>query len=261
MRKRLFVSAILAVAMLAAVPSFAAAATQAKTKTKLSVSLSSAEETYAEKPVVSGVLKTSKGKAVKGQRVALYLEGEKVASKKTDSKGRVRFTAELPDDVDAGEWRLVYGGSATYGTSRSAAKITEKMIHAYLTLDLEESGVDDEGNAYDLYVASVELNEGVLYGFEFDGEAFVKVGYEWDPELMDESDGYVEGFEFDASEDGQYQVYLYVKSPGAPGEDSGEVLEDSAVEAVEDSVDEEDPDGDVLEDEVDESTGFDLIVW
>ena len=145
MRKRLAIALALTALVVLAAPTLA----YAKTATRLTASLDTQWEHADTYCVLTGVLKTSTGAALKYQTVHLYYNGSKVSSKKTNSAGKVVFNLSLPGDDIAGMWQLRYAGTSAYGPSTSPTKLTQAHVHFQaeglvpMSSDLDGDGVAD----------------------------------------------------------------------------------------------------------------------
>lgn len=143
-RKRLPVFVSLVLAMSFALPSAAIA----KTRTRLSASVTSAYQHYDKTPYVTGTLKTSSGKVLGDKLVKLYRGTTYVASKRTDRRGKVKFRASLPGSLMSGTWKLKYAGNTRYFGATSLPKATK--IHVHYSgwaprIDGAAGGTEDEG--------------------------------------------------------------------------------------------------------------------
>lgn len=144
MRRRLTLFLMLALAACCLVPSVALA----KSSPRLTISTSSAWEHFDKKPVVTGRLTTPGGAPLAKATVKLYCGGRFVASKKTDSSGKVRFDASLPGSLMSGAWKLRYAGSRVHRAATSASKITRIHVHfegpaGFLGDILDDDALDD----------------------------------------------------------------------------------------------------------------------
>lgn len=173
MFRRVLVVGFLLVAMIMVAPSVAVA----KTKTKMSVSVSSSQEHADYDPILSGQLKTSRGKAVSKKSVVLYCNGRRLASARTNSKGRFSFRVVLPEDLDAGNWTVKYAGDRKYGSSKSRGITTARHIH--FSGPATSLGTDVDGYGSTLYVFGLtqDFAEGGFVDMYFSSAASVMVGY------------------------------------------------------------------------------------
>jgi hypothetical protein len=137
----------------------------AKTGTKLAVSLANGitMEHYGYVPALNATLKTSRGRAVKGVYVSLYCNGVKRATKKTNSSGKVSFTASTAAVGDYhGLWQVKYSGNSRYKGCSSVKKRTDVDLH-YLGEETVPAFYDYDDDSEGEYVVNIRLK---LYGGE-----------------------------------------------------------------------------------------------
>lgn len=216
MKKRLVLAVALALVVVCAMPTMAMAA--AKTKTKLGVSISSSSEHYDSVPTIKGTLKTSKGKAIKGQTVKLYCNGKYVATKKTDSKGRVKFKAMLPDNVTNGSWKLKYKGTKKYKAATSKAVKSKLHVHFDGPATPIATDVDDDGQT--LYVFKIErkLEKGRTYFMAFGAGVYAEIdNLGTGKTVFTSGDDVVDLLEFTAPADGTYAVIVVTRADWGGG--------------------------------------------
>lgn len=181
MRNRPLLFVVVVLMALVLLPSAAVA----KTKTKIAVSLSSTIEHADFTPTITGQLKTSRGKAIKKTTVYLYRDGVRVASAKTNSKGKVTFEAATSDDSNTALWTIRFSGDRKYKASNSPAKRTD---------------CDIDGQTFEA---------GRSYYMSFDQPVSVMVGYPMGSGFVSGSDGVpVYEFWFSAPTTSPYVVFL-----------------------------------------------------
>lgn len=144
MKKRALLLCLVVVLILSTMPS----AAYARTSTRLSVSVDAELEHHDFVPTLTGSLKTSRGTALKYKTVYLYFDGVKVASKRTNSSGKVYFDLILPGRNMDGSWYLRYPGSSTYGSCTSSHKATYLDIHYFVNNQVPvPKDIDDDNQA------------------------------------------------------------------------------------------------------------------
>lgn len=113
--------ALLVLVSLVVVCAIAPAGAFAKTRTVLKASLNKSTCTYGSPATLTGVLKTSTGKAIRSQYVSLYRGSTKIGRYKTSKSGKVTVKVKYAGKVS---WRYKYAGSKKYRSSASSSKTT-----------------------------------------------------------------------------------------------------------------------------------------
>ncbi len=209
MKKRLLVLCVLTLAVACVLPSTA----MAKTRTKLSVSVTSSYEHFDKDPYISGTLKTSSGRALKNKVVKLYCGSRYIGHQHTNSRGKVKFRAVLPGSAWSGTWRMKYAGSSKYRRVTSAGKSTRLHIHFDDWATYVEAEVDDDGNPIDVghptdvFSMDVFLEEGRSYAIE-PSESTLESVYDSAGDLVWQSDDYYDWYVFTAAYDDTYTFYF-----------------------------------------------------
>jgi hypothetical protein len=206
MRKRLLLFVVLVLTLLVALPSTALA----KTKTKVSATLSSSVERADYTPTITGQLKTSRGKAIKKARLYLYRDGVRVASGKTNSKGRVTFAAGTASDSNSATWSIRFAGDRKYKASKSPTRATtcDVLFEGAAPYD----GINPEDGDFE-FTIPLNLEPGRTYVMFFSHPVGVMIGYpDWSTQLGSSGGAPVTRFEFTAPTYSPYEVFLYTNS-------------------------------------------------
>jgi hypothetical protein len=143
---------LLVMVLVVAASVIAPAGAFAKTKTKLSASLSKTYVNYGSPATLTGTLKTSKGKAIKSQYVTLYRDSTRIGKYKTNGSGKVAVKVKYA--AGAG-WHFKYAGSKTYGSSSSSTKTTYPnwLVSVVFHGEKRSGGINlVSGQAYQWYV-------------------------------------------------------------------------------------------------------------
>ncbi len=214
MRKRLLVVVLLVLLsalIIAPTPAIA------KTRTRISISVSSALEHADYTPTVSGQLKTSSGKAIKSTRVYLYRDGAQLASAKTDSRGRYTFAAPIAvESADTATWFIRFKGSSKYRSSKSSTVRT--TAHVNIDGSVPYQGIDAGGNFS--YKWNLWLPAWRGFWMEFSHPVVVEIVNPNGGGVWAGSGGLpVTEFEFDSSSYEFYDLLLYTNTAWG-GDDS-----------------------------------------
>jgi len=132
------------------------AVAQAKVSTRLYATVNTQWEHFDRVPQLTGTLKTSRGSVLKYKTVYLYYNGSKVASKRTNSQGKVVFNLYTGKGDMQGSWNLRYSGSSTYSSSTSVRRKTLQHFH-YLAEYQVPLLEDTDGDGVDEYYLDIDL--------------------------------------------------------------------------------------------------------
>jgi hypothetical protein len=202
MRKRLFIIALLMLALVVLAPTVALA----KTKTKLSATLSSSVERRDYTPTITGQLRPSRGKVIKKARLYLYRDGVRVASAKTNSKGRVTFVANTADDATSATWGIRFAGDRKYKSSKSPTRQTDCDVLFNGLARYDDIDVDGDFT----FTVPTNMEAGRTYVMYFSHPVAVLIGYpDWGTVLDGCAGVPVTQFTFTAPTYSPYEIFLY----------------------------------------------------
>lgn len=222
MRRRVYLAIVIAIAFLLLVPGVALA----KTRTKIQASLSSPFEYYDSSydPVLTGQLKTSRGKPIAKKTVALYRDGVKIATARTNSKGRVQFKALTADGTDISAFCLKFAGDRKYGSSRSPVRTVQCAFVFDGPATPQGTRTWQGVQVFDFNVQNISLVAGQQYCFFFSHPSTVMIGYNMESGFVDGSDGApVSRFEFTAPTDSPYIMFASTSPSWGGGDGSLDV--------------------------------------
>jgi hypothetical protein len=128
----------------------------ARTRTTFTATLNKTTVTYALPATLTGVLKTSSGRALPNTAVKLYRGSAQIGTYKTDKYGKVVVRVKYPGTVS---WQLRYAGSSSYYSSSSPSRSTRAVY-------LINKSFDGQAIA-----GSVNLIAGRSYEWSVNGKA------------------------------------------------------------------------------------------
>ena len=219
MRSRLLLLALAAVVVMCAMPSVALA----KTRSVISVSLSSQLEHYGSKPVLSAQIKDASGRILRYKSLSLYRDGKRVASARTNSQGRTTFKLVLPRTSPTstpnatGKWQVRFAGDSRYWPGKSAEKVTSTHVDYYGALRSSGASLTAAGTFMYSYRLDVSLAKGQLYAIYSNTPVTIGIGYPSSTAyLAGSGETTVTSFEYRAPTTARYRLSFWAAAALVP---------------------------------------------